>query len=210
MEVSWQVQAPVPGNTEENMPRVLTSARPVHYVSDVNTQVAQRISNGQALICRAEWGAILLEEGHPIRIHHGQTLDPLSGDHLLPEIAKLLWSAEAVATNAYAPYSHFPVGAAVLTEDGGIFLGCNVENGSYGLTLCAERNALAAAIAAGHRDIRHIALFTATAHPQTPCGACRQVIAELAPNAEIWASGLGAEVRVYTSAELLPVPFQVS
>ena len=91
---------------------------------------------------------------------------------------KLLAAARAVRARAHAPYSRFRVGAAVLDERGRIHAGCNVENASYGLTVCAERNAIAAAVAAGARRVRAVAVVSSDA--VTPCGACRQVIAELA------------------------------
>jgi cytidine deaminase len=85
-----------------------------------------------------------------------------------------------VRANAHASYSRFKVGAAVLDERGRVHVGCNVENASYGLTICAERNALAAAVAAGARAIRAVAVVTSMGSAGTPCGACRQVLAELA------------------------------
>lgn len=87
-------------------------------------------------------------------------------------------AARSAATSAYAPYSKFSVGAAVLTGSGKIFGGCNVENASYGLCNCAERTALFTAVAAGHREIKAVAVYTPTPIPTTPCGACRQVINE--------------------------------
>jgi cytidine deaminase len=90
----------------------------------------------------------------------------------------LLATARTAATHAYVPYSHFPVGAAVLTEDGAIISGCNIENASYGLTVCAERVAIFQAVAAGHDTIRAIAVVAPRARGTTPCGACRQVINE--------------------------------
>lgn len=104
------------------------------------------------------------------------------------EEAKLLATAEGMLSKAYAIYSQFRVGAAVLTEKGNIFPGCNVENVSYGLTLCAERNAIAAAIAAEGGDtmkIKAIAIVNAQNVSCSPCGACRQVIWEFGRNAVV-------------------------
>lgn len=98
---------------------------------------------------------------------------------------RLLAAAQAAATRAYVPYSHFPVGAAVLTDDGAIVSGCNIENASYGLTVCAERVAIFQAIAAGHKEIRAIAVAAPKALGTTPCGACRQVINEFKASADL-------------------------
>jgi cytidine deaminase len=92
--------------------------------------------------------------------------------------ADLVAAARAARKRAHAPYSRFQVGAAVVDERGRIHVGCNVENASYGLTICAERNAVAAAVAAGARALRAVAVVTPTRPPGTPCGACRQVLAE--------------------------------
>lgn len=94
---------------------------------------------------------------------------------------ELLERARAAARNAYVPYSDFPVGAAVMTTDGSVFTGCNVENASYGLTICAERAAVAAAISAGHRDISAVAVAAPRMMGTSPCGACRQVLNEFRP-----------------------------
>ena len=91
---------------------------------------------------------------------------------------ELLTAATAARLAAYAPYSHFQVGAALLAKDGRIFTGCNVENLSYGLTICAERNAIFSAVAAGVREFEAIAIVADTREPVSPCGACRQVMAE--------------------------------
>ena len=90
----------------------------------------------------------------------------------------LVAAARAARSHAHAPYSHFRVGAAILDDQDRVHVGCNVENASYGLTVCAERNAIAAAVVGGARRIRAIAVVTPTKPPATPCGACRQALAE--------------------------------
>jgi cytidine deaminase len=102
---------------------------------------------------------------------------------------RLIAAAAMAMRRAYCPYSRFAVGAAVLTADNRVFTGCNVENASYGLTICAERNAAAAAVAAGARRITAVAVVTRTGTPVPPCGACRQVLAEFA----------GADAMVYSA-----------
>jgi cytidine deaminase len=124
---------------------------------------------------------------------------------------ELLDAAKMAAVKAYSPYSRFRVGAAVQGTQG-ITSGCNVENASYGLTLCAERNALSSAVTSGNRKIKAIAVACIDAAPGTglselmPCGACRQWIQELAPDAEIII--LGCE-RVFSISDLLPDPFSL-
>jgi cytidine deaminase len=120
---------------------------------------------------------------------------------------RLCAAARAAALQAYAPYSRFAVGAALLDERGAIHIGCNVENASYGLTTCAERNAVAAAVAAGARSIRAVAIFTPTPAPTPPCGACRQVLAEFGDAAtEVIMLGESQVARA-TLGELLPSAF---
>ncbi|MGE5620269.1 MAG: cytidine deaminase [Sphingomonadaceae bacterium] len=122
-------------------------------------------------------------------------------------IGRLREAAQAAAERAYAPYSRFRVGAAVLTEDGEVFGGCNVECASYSLTICAERNAIFHAVAAGHRKVAAVAIYTPTADPTPPCGACRQVLSEFGPEAEILSfSEGGAEFRAHLG-DLLPHSF---
>jgi len=125
------------------------------------------------------------------------------------QVADQFLAAEAQRARrmAYAPYSSFPVGAAVLTREGGIFTGCNVENASYGLTVCAERNALARAVSEGHREILAIAIAADTPEPVSPCGACRQVLAEFNPRMKVIMLGRGGRRSVSTLDRLLPGAF---
>jgi cytidine deaminase len=120
---------------------------------------------------------------------------------------ELLAAAGNVRRQAYAPYSNFQVGAAVQTDDGQIFIGCNVENASFGLTLCAERAAVLAAVAAGHRKL--VAIAVASSGGVTPCGACRQVLAEFAQELVVLLVDVDHpdRVRQVTLAALLPEPF---
>ena len=99
-------------------------------------------------------------------------------------LAHILDAARQAATFAYAPYSKFQVGAAILTRSDKIIVGCNVENSSFGLTICAERTAVVQAIVQNEREWRAIAIVSPTG--VTPCGACRQVLAEFAPQLEVW------------------------
>ena len=119
---------------------------------------------------------------------------------------ELVRRAREVMRNAYAPYSNFHVGAAIEADDGTIHVGCNVENASYGLTICAERMAVGAAVAAGKRSLRRVAVVTAVEPPATPCGACRQLLAEFGLDLEIIAAGPSTERR-WTLRQLLPEAF---
>ena len=115
--------------------------------------------------------------------------------------------AKQASKNAYCPYSKFPVGAAVLTKDGKVFSGCNVENASFGLTICAERNAIFSAVAQGLKDIVAVAIFTPTEKPAAPCGACRQVINEFNPEAEVYSFCNSENYLYYNMKDLLPNSF---
>lgn len=120
----------------------------------------------------------------------------------------MLEAAKRVSKNSYSPYSKFPVGACVLTENDNIYTGCNFENSSLGLTICAERNAVGSAIADGERKIKAIAIYSPNMQKCTPCGACRQVLNEFKSDKGI---DIIVEVSdgllVYTLDELLPESF---
>jgi cytidine deaminase len=124
---------------------------------------------------------------------------------------QLIEIAKAAALKSYAPYSKFRVGAAVLGDDGAIYAGCNVENVSYGLSICAERSAIFAAVSAGCRRISAVAVVCIDADPTAahskmlPCGACRQVMAEFAVEMTIYM----ADGARYSLSELLPAPFRL-
>ena len=120
----------------------------------------------------------------------------------------LIAAAAAARSAAYAPYSKFAVGAAVQAKNGEIFIGCNVENISLGLTICAERSAIAAAVAAGAKDLVAIAVATGSKKPAVPCGACRQVMAEFNPRMRIIAATTTGESEEFELSELLPKPKQ--
>jgi cytidine deaminase len=124
-----------------------------------------------------------------------------------PTYQALLEAAQAARQLAYVPYSGFAVGAAVLTTSGAIFAGGNIENAAYPLTLCAERVALFSAYAAGERDIIALAVVTPTDEAASPCGACRQVLIELAPHCTVLLSNLTGAQRRTTPEELLPHSF---
>lgn len=116
-------------------------------------------------------------------------------------------AAKAACANAYCRYSGFPVGAAVLTAEGAIASGCNVENASFGLTVCAERNAIFRAVADGATSIVALMLYTPTTQPIAPCGACRQVLAEFGRDARVRAICAGPDRIDCTGDELLPHTF---
>lgn len=119
----------------------------------------------------------------------------------------LIAAAIEARARAFAPYSRFAVGAAIEADDGTVVAGCNVESASYGLTVCAERIALFRGLFDGHRCFRRIAVATDTSAPTPPCGACRQLLWEFAPDAEVILANLTGAVIRYTVRELIPHAF---
>ncbi len=115
--------------------------------------------------------------------------------------------AKEIRNNAYAPYSHFLVGAALVTKDGKIFTGCNIENASFGLTVCAERVAIFKAVSEGERDFDFLVVVTDTNPPASPCGACRQVIREFGKDMEVVVANLKGDMIKKSLSELLPDSF---
>ena len=120
---------------------------------------------------------------------------------------KLFKEAKKAREKAYTPYSKFKVGAAVLTTDGKIFTGCNIENASFGLTVCAERVAILKAISEGSYKFEAMAIIGDTKRPCSPCGACRQVISEFGEDIKIAMSNLKGDVKIKKISELLPEAF---
>ena len=129
---------------------------------------------------------------------------------MTPELAALVGQAREVRQRAAAPYSNFLVGSALETGGGEIFTGCNVENASYGLTICAERVAAFKAVSEGHRSFTRIAIVSDTETLTPPCGACRQVLWELCGDIEVVLADLGDRVETMKMADLLPRPFHAS
>lgn len=122
---------------------------------------------------------------------------------------ELLKAAENAMEYAYSPYSRFKVGAALLCKDGSIYTGCNVENATFGATSCAERTAVFKAVSEGHRDFESIAIVSSGGELTFPCGICRQVLAEFAPEIKIILKGSDRENAVFTLGELLPHSFKL-
>jgi cytidine deaminase len=123
---------------------------------------------------------------------------------------QLFPAAKQGADNAYAPYSQFQVGAAILLKDGTVISGCNVENASFGVSLCAERNAISSAVAQGYKpgDVVELVLYIPHEEMFSPCGACRQVMSEfMAQGATVTAVNKGGDKKIWTVAELLPDGF---
>lgn len=124
--------------------------------------------------------------------------------------AELIAAAKAAREKAYVPYSRFPVGAALLTADGQLYTGCNIENASYGLANCGERTAIFKMVSEGHHEFKAIAIVADSPGPVSPCGACRQVMTEFGPNAVVYLTNLKGDVTRTTVAELLPGFFRSS
>lgn len=122
----------------------------------------------------------------------------------------LVAAAAAAREKAFAPYSKFRVGAALEAADGAVYTGCNVESASYGLTLCAERVALAKAVSDGHTRFVRVAVVTDVPTLTPPCGACRQLLWEFAPTADVILANLAGNVAHYKMADLLPFAFDAS
>lgn len=118
---------------------------------------------------------------------------------------KLIQEAIEARKQAYTPYSHFPVGAAVLTSDNHVYRGCNIENASFGLTNCAERTAIFKAVSEGEKEIKAIAIVADTKGPVSPCGACRQVMAEFCnEETKVYLTNLDGDIQETSISGLLP------
>lgn len=120
---------------------------------------------------------------------------------------ELIKLANEAKENAYAPYSNFKVGAAIITEDGKIFTGCNIENASYGGTNCAERTALFKALSEGYRKFTKIAVIADSSDYTYPCGICRQVLSEFGTDLEVIVANQKLEYKVHKLSEILPYAF---
>lgn len=128
----------------------------------------------------------------------------------MKKIQQILFEhSSAVMKNAYSPYSKIKVGAAVVTKDGFIFAGCNVENSSYGATICAERVALTKAISEGFKDFKAIGIISDSFEFITPCGICRQFISELAPKIDVYLFNSRGDFKKFKISKLLPMGFKI-
>jgi cytidine deaminase len=123
------------------------------------------------------------------------------------EDKNLILEAKKAMKSAYAPYSNFKVGAALLSRSGKVFSGANLENSSFVLTVCAERIALYKALSLGEKDFTKIAIVASSEKPITPCGLCRQALFEFSPDIKVICSNLKGKVRKFTLKQLLPHPF---
>jgi cytidine deaminase len=124
--------------------------------------------------------------------------------------AELIAAAAAVRERAFAPYSGFRVGAALEAADGSVVTGCNVESASYGLTICAERTAIVKGVSEGRTRFVRVAVVADTENPTPPCGACRQLLWEFAPDADVILANLTGTVRRFSMRELLPAAFDAN
>jgi cytidine deaminase len=124
-----------------------------------------------------------------------------------PAVGSLVTAARTARENAVATFSGFKVGAALEAEDGSIITGCNIENATYGLTICAERVAMFKALADGHRRFSRIAIIADTEAPTPPCGACRQILWEFGGDLEVTLANLTGEKGTHRLKDLLPLPF---
>jgi len=127
----------------------------------------------------------------------------------LSDSERLVAAAREARTRAIAPFSHFQVGAALLLPDGRIIGGCNVENASFSVTMCAERVAIGAAVAAGDRSFRRVFICSTSVEPVPPCGVCRQALSEFGPDLEVISEGSGGLARTWTLRQLLPDQFRL-
>ncbi|WP_226579232.1 cytidine deaminase [Halobacillus litoralis] len=124
---------------------------------------------------------------------------------------ELINHAKEIRTKAYTPYSKFQVGAALLTEDGTLYTGCNIENAAYPVTCCAERVAIFKAISEGHQKFKELAVVADTKRPVPPCGSCRQVMSEFFDsNVTIYTTNLDGETKTFSMDEILPFSFASS
>lgn len=131
--------------------------------------------------------------------------DEKEGIHMTDR--ELIRRAQDAMQHAYVPYSHFRVGAALLTKDGGVFCGCNIENASYGATNCAERTAIFKAVSEGVREFEKIAIVASSGDYAPPCGICRQVLAEFMPEGKVVLYSEQNGILSYGVRELLPMSF---
>jgi cytidine deaminase len=127
---------------------------------------------------------------------------------LSPELERLVALAREAQQRAYAPYSRFRVGAALEARSGKVFTGCNVENATYGATICAERSAVVQMVTGGEIELCRVAVYTDAVEPAMPCGICRQVLVEFGSDVEVACAGPGS-VRVLSLRELFPEPFRL-
>ena len=129
------------------------------------------------------------------------------GPRDIRDASDLVAAARRARENAAAAFSHFKVGAALESADGTVFTGCNVENATYGLTVCAERVAMFKALSEGHRAFKSVAVVADTADPTPPCGACRQILWEFGGDLEVFLANLTEHKGTFRMKDLLPLPF---